>query len=103
MARVWQAAARLSFAIDKGLDAKAYAIHARCDQRREGFIGNLAGRALNGDFGVGVEIEARAHGGKQFGNQVRGKETWGSSAQEYRIDAAGQFHSGLIGCCWKPN
>ena len=86
-----QAAARLRFAIDEGLHAQTHAVHARSNQRVKRFVGNLTWRALDGDFGIRVEIELRPHGGKETRNQLRSQQAGGSTAQVNGVDAPGQI------------
>ncbi len=82
-----EAAALLGFAINEGLNAEADSIDACLGQRIEGCVGYLAGSALDGDLGIGLDRELRADGGEKLRNQIRLKQAGCSAAEIDGIDA----------------
>lgn len=85
----------MRFAIDEGLHAETHAVDARGNQCIEGSVGNLPWRALDGDFGIRVEMEIRTDGGKKISNQTGSKQAGGSTAKVNGINSLGQVHANL--------
>jgi len=87
----------LSFSIDEGLHTQTHAVDARSNQRVKGFAGNLTWRALDGDFGIRVEMKICPNGGKEILNQAWSKQAGGSTAQVNGVDTPGQIYVDLPG------
>ena len=95
MARLWRRP--LAWASESMKDAEADAVDAGGREGGEGFVGELAGGAFDGDFGVGVEVEMRAHGCEETGEEIGGEEAGGSAAKVDGVDAAGEIDTHLRG------
>ena len=87
-----EAAGGGGFLVDEGLYAEGDAVDAGGGEGGEGFVGDLAGGALDGDFGVGGEAEVGAHGGEEAGHVRAGEDGRSASAEVHGVHGARQVN-----------
>jgi hypothetical protein len=92
-----EAAAGVGFAVDEGLDAEADAVDAGGGEGIDGFRRNLAGRALDGDLGFGIDGEIGTDCVEEAVDEVGREERRRAAAEVDGIDVARQVEMALGG------